>query len=203
LESPLSLPLGSEGELRAELSRRGVPVDEWGTAGAKAVRHLLLELREDDCRLSELDGFLVRHVRAVELTVTARRWLLRFRLVEERQLLGADRTERRRNLPYSVGEKVKAGEGSLDAARRGLLEELGIADLVRLRQTGYSLAGSPRPSPSYPGLPTSYAFYRFTCRLPRRLVKSAYREETPDLVTEFRWKLDSWPLRLWRWLRRL
>ena len=105
--------------LKIYLNKFSIPIDNWGTGKSKTVQHLLDELQNDECLLSEVDNTLIRSIEFVGLKVyfTSKegRWILK----EDKQEFNDGRI-RRRNMPSSVSEKMKAGENPTMAALRGV-----------------------------------------------------------------------------------
>ena len=101
-----------------------IPVDEWGKGYAKTLNHLFEEIKNEECTIKEIDGYLVRTIEYVGVRVLYEdnvTWLLK----EDRQVFNDGRI-RRRKMPSSVSEKMKFGEDATISASRGISEELGI-----------------------------------------------------------------------------
>lgn len=172
--------------LVALLSAAGCDTATWGGQKSKTVGHLLAELRDADCELFVDDAGLGRRVRNVWVEVFAPAGDGR-RLIERVQVF-TEGGELPRPLPASLGEKAKRGEVAQEAARRGLMEELGLG------VDSYELsAGQPRENPigrdSYPGLRTVYETHWFVARLyPVAFKPDGYVETQPDKQTYFEWE---------------
>lgn len=131
----------------------------WGQGAAKSVTDLWQEIQHAESVL--YDEPPLRRVRVVELRV----------LDGDRQLIEMAQTlvtgqVRRRNRPPS--EKMHPAEDPLTAARRCLVEELGVdptaiaiasTQAIRERQETVESA-------SYPGLATQFTFYQVTAHVP-------------------------------------
>lgn len=175
-----------ESQLVSILTRAGVDVTAWGVGRAKTVGHLLAELRDADCELIADEEGLVRRVRNVWVDVFATVAHRRYHLIEQRQDF-VDGRSRERDLPASLGEKCKIGEDPLNAARRGVTEELGIVTDFELRD------GEKRENPSgetsYPGLRTRYETHWYDADLDSRAFNAdGYVERQEDKVTSFVWE---------------
>ena len=154
--------------LAAWLSAHGCDTTRWGRAGAKSVDHLYTEMELGE---TELETFgseggeggaagVRRRVSVVKVCVT-RPDAPEEVLVEAMQHF-SDGTNRTRNRPLS--EKMLPMELPLDAARRGVLEELGPllkGDQSRVTVDPASLESwvEIQGSRSYPSLPTRYLLH--------------------------------------------
>lgn len=181
--------------LVAWLVAQGIDISQWGRGDAKAVAHLWHELRHGDTRIQaapplrlvDVAQILIRRGDAV--------------LVESIQEFG-DGQRRFRSQPPA--EKMRRRETYLDAARRCLQEELGIApqqatfDAATYRQI--EVTGD---SPSYPGLPTRYTFHRMEAAVSGLPESDFWRENVSehdgDPVVRHFWSwrrfdsADGWP----------
>ena len=173
-------------DLRAILGLGGVDTSTWGTGETKTVDHLLAELRGGDCELVVDEHGLARRVRNVWVDVFCAVDGQRRHLVERRQVF-ADGRERVRDLPASLGEKCTVGEDPAVAARRALLEELGISSPRALAAS--APLSSPEAGSSFPGLRTVYETYWFTAELdPADYRPEGYTESQSDKTTMFEWE---------------
>lgn len=137
LEQAIGGPEVTKDELVGFLAENGVDVSKWGTNEAKTVDNLLEELRQGESSLIVFEEGLRRVVSIVQIEV---RYTdpngLHYRLVEAGQTF-RDGRKRVRNLPRSLGEKIKAGEDPGQVATRGVHEELGILiDSTRFQSDG-------------------------------------------------------------------
>lgn len=175
------------------LDDHGVDYSAWGTGPTKTVRELWEEHINGETLFVIERGTLVRHVRRVQILITfvdgaGTEWIL----VEERQVFanGSIREPTRR---WSVSEKLLKGEKPIDGAKRGALSEI----QVRLRKKALTPLGEkkdkrPKPTSSYPGLPTKYHSWRYAYALTRREYKPRYVEVQPNRKTiEFGWTLAT------------
>lgn len=138
-------------ELKEWLSRFGVNTAVWGKEGHKSVNNLWQELQKQDAILQETPP--MRRVNVVQILVRRGNRLL---LETVQELATGDK--RYRNLPPA--EKIKSGETPLDAAARGLYEELGITrDRIQFDPSSHSTRTFISESPSYPGLLSQYTFH--------------------------------------------
>ena len=174
-------------KLKGQLSKFSIPFESWGTGKSKTLNHLLDELENDECGLTETDGSLTRSIEFVGIKIfynsKDERWVLK----EDRQEFKDGRI-RRRNMPSSVSEKMKFGEDPLNAAIRGIKDELGIdiksTQLSKRRDLFYN-GGSL----SYPGLQTKYKGHQYICELePHQFDTNGYIEVQKDKKTFFVWE---------------
>lgn len=164
------------------LRGRGVNTAVWDQDGAKTVGDLWREIQAGDSVLQEEP--LRRRVELVEIVA---RQNGRFLIEAEQEL--SDGARRRRHIPPS--EKMHPNENVLDAARRGLREELHL----RPDQVELDAAGQRRerevPSLSYPGLLTHYVIHRVEAAVSGLPEGSFWRENRAygagDPVRRQRW----------------
>lgn len=128
-------------------------ISQWGTTpGTKQVANLWIELTEGEIVLE--NSFPPRrlvHVASVKIKNKAGHML-----VEAHQEM-ADGSIRFRNRPLS--EKMRPGENVEEACCRGIFEELGAKNRVRIISGSYLKKQEERESLSYPGLLTSYVIH--------------------------------------------
>lgn len=174
-------------ELKNKLSEHGISIDTWGTGNAKTINHLYKEIQEGECYLSDEGEYLTRYIEFVAIKVYYQEdnnmWFLR----EDRQEF-TDGRIRRRKMPSSVSEKMKAGEDPLVSAIRGIEEELGVrvesSQLSKRRDITYN--GS---SISYPGLTAKYKGHQYSCYLRKEQFDlNGYIEVQSDKKTFFVWE---------------
>jgi hypothetical protein len=173
--------------LKIKLNKFSIPIDNWGTGKSKTINHLFDELSNNECELLEIDGSLVRIIEFVGVKIyynsKDERWFLK----EDRQEFNDGRI-RRRTMPSSVSEKMKFGEDPLNAAIRGIKEELGIdikSTQISKRRDLFYNGGSL----SYPGLQTKYKGHQYICELePHQFDENGYVEVQKDKKTFFNWE---------------
>ena len=147
-------PKVSLNALTRHLVRQGVRIDRWGCGQARRVPDLWDEVRRGDCRLT-----VAPLVRLVEV---ARARVYHpggggLQLIELQQWLPDGRSRTRLQC---LAEKVRPGESALAALTRGLREELGAANLTRVRPESSRMFASSG-SRSYPGMTTEYRIHQF------------------------------------------
>lgn len=139
-------------ELEKWLGNNGIDTAQWGANGTKSVQDLWEELVNGDAQL-QLDPPL-RQVYVTEVMIQDANRIL----IELEQEFGSGDRRVRRRVP---SEKMHEDETSQTAALRCLAEELGVsAGRVAFLSDAYKRATQTKNSPSYPGLPTRYVFYR-------------------------------------------
>ena len=139
-------------ELERWLAAQQVDTTPWGKNGYKHVGGLWAEY---ECGDSALVGDPPRRaVRVVQLIIERNGRTL-MELAQE--LRDGHQRQRTQQLP---SEKLKRGEDYAAGALRCLWEEMAVEpDDVRLGALIETIEATA-PSPSYPGLPTHYTFYR-------------------------------------------
>lgn len=136
----------------------GNGIEPGGANGTKPIADLWQEIRRGESTLD--DNPPRRAVNVVEVILQRDSFML---LELEQEL--RDGQIRRRNRPPT--EKLSAGETVVAAARRCLLEELGVtADQVGSLQELGPARIHELDSPSYPGLPTRYTIHRVEATVP-------------------------------------
>lgn len=167
------------------LRRHAVDIACFGTENAKTLDHLLDEIKAGETVLKEIVGQLMRLVSVLGITVFADVDGRRLRLVEDQQVFHDGRV-RRRGIPTSLSEKMKASEDIETSIARALREEIGCEDYTFL--TPPLLVGVETiDSPSYPGLPTQYTKYEVAVRINSGYRPEGYREDRDQLITHFVW----------------
>jgi hypothetical protein len=175
-------------DLIERLNKHSIPIEDWGKGDAKSIRSLFNEIKEEDCILKEDEnGYLIRLIEFVGIRIYYRdgdnTWLLK----EDRQVFNDGRT-RRREMPSSVSEKMKFDEDPVNAAVRGISEELGVdinrKQLIKRRDLNYD-GGSM----SYPGLKTRYKGHQYSCYFTANQFDiNGYVERQEEKSTYFTWK---------------
>lgn len=169
------------------LHKHGIATETWGTGATKSIRHLVAEIQAGETALVESDGTLVRQVSLVKVEVLSFIHGELHRLVENRQEF-SDGRERRRGLT-GVSEKMLPNEAPICAAKRAILEELGItaSDFGEITKS-VSRSSAHR----YPGLETEYCTYHTALLLADSQVDpTGYVEKQDDKTTFFVWEKIS------------
>lgn len=170
-------------QLERWLQEEGVNTAVWDQGGAKTVVDLWREIQAGESMLQEEP--LRRCVELVEIIV---RQNGRYLIEAEQEL--ADGAQRQRHIPPS--EKMRPGEDVLDAARRGVREELHLTpDRFDLDAASVQRRQREVPSLSYPGLTTCYVIHRVEAAVSGLPEKSFWRENRAfaggDPVRRQRW----------------
>ncbi len=160
----------------------------WGQGAAKSVAHLWQEVQNGESALS--DETPLRRVRVVELLVLDGD----HQLIEAAQILVTGQV-RRRNRPPS--EKMHPREDPFTAARRCLVEELGVAPTaIHIAPTqAISERQECADSASYPGLITQFTFYRVMAQvehLPTTTFttpNAAHAHGDPVVAHQWQWQI--------------
>ena len=173
--------------LKVFLSSYNVPLEKWGAGEAKTVDHLCAELLLGESILEVRGGVLTRVAEGSTLHVYHHDGENLWLLIEDKQIF-KDGRERVRELETSIGEKMKRGEDSTEAAYRALSEELGIKERLPLFPKPNILKG-PIPSVSFPGIQSVYVMYVSDVFIPPHLYKKeGYVEHQADKSSYFVWK---------------
>jgi len=155
-------------DLRALLQARGCDVDAWGAdrlgRATKTVDELWQEIEMGECGL-RFDGESIRRqLSVVKVRVRRPSDTTGTHLVEASQIFSDGRT-RKRGLPLS--EKMFPGEDALEAAERGIVEELGSAIHekralwpIELEADSLVQWAETRRSKSYPDLLSHYSLFQ-------------------------------------------
>lgn len=170
------------------LRSHGVPLDEWGKGKAKTVDHLVKEVVEGEAVLTTTEnGELVRQISVIGMDVFHKGEDGKtYKLVEDKQIF-KDGRERRRELPTSMGEKVKPGEDLNEAAVRAVREELGVEGDIPVEHT--NTTRKVRESNSYPGLKGEYVIHDYRSWLTGEQFHSeGYIERQTDKDVYFIWR---------------
>lgn len=177
---------GTVEELDTLLRGHGIDTALWDKGGAKSLVSLLGEIDRGETRLAIEHGELVRVVsvaRAEVLFVTASGET--FALKEDRQVF-ADGRIRRRDIAFSVGEKLLADEPPDAGMARGIREELGLAGDLALERRADLV--ERMDSPSYPGLASIYHTFAYSLTLdPGQYRPEGYVEKGEGKTSHFVW----------------
>jgi hypothetical protein len=170
-------------QLNNWLLSKGVDPSSWGLHNTKTVQNLWTEIALGESALQ--DDPPLRVIQVVHIIVRNGNRIL----VERKQNLGSNGS-RYRNQPPS--EKIRPGENPIDAALRGIEEELQVQrDRIRLLDSPLSKPEEVRESNSYPGLETKYIIYEVPVEISRLPDKDFWTDESienrSDPVTKHHW----------------
>jgi hypothetical protein len=170
-------------DLREWLGGHGIDTSAWGTGQYKSVSDLWAEYQSGETVLGEdLPG---RTTSVVKVIIRNEGRVL----IEVAQTLASGERRSRNSVPT---EKMKPGESVRQAALRCVREELGItiddAGDGSSRDREVPVAVELGLSPSYPGLPTRYAFYEYELDVPGLPADSFTTREAGDAVSEHFWE---------------
>lgn len=168
-----------------------IPVDQFGTGGAKTVQHLLNEVADGESVLSvDAKGKLHRELSVlwVDVISTHANGDV-YALKEDRQIFN-DGREKRRQLNSSIGEKLKPGEEPVQAVTRALAEELGIQEKETTSVHYLGEEQKVHTPDTYPGLESSYYFYKYATVIAEEAFKpEGYVEYQADKTNYYVWEL--------------
>ena len=172
-------------QLREWLEANGVNLERWGRSDAKSAEDLWKEISSGESQIQ--DDSPLRMIHVVNIIIRSGDRIL----VEEGQQLGRNQ-KRYRGFPPA--EKVKAGESHIDAAIRGLKEELQISpDSIRIVSSSVAPQISIHESQSYPGLRTQYTIHEVEVETDNLPDENFWTNETnvDDPVAKHHWKWKS------------
>jgi|LakMenEpi03Aug12_release.lakeMendotaPanAssembly.Ray.scaffolds.fasta_scaffold769694_1 hypothetical protein len=159
-----------------------LPLEKYGIGQAKLFDRLIEEIEQGETQIIFADNQPIRLIQVARIYIFCNKK----QLVESKQLIKGQ-GERIRNI-RCISEKFKLNESAINAACRGIKEELGIC----INSSDLELFGKKseeKESPSYPGLTTRYAFYDFRWDMPEEYFNpDGYVADEGDCVTYFEWK---------------
>ena len=168
-----------------------IPVDQFGTGSAKTVQHLLSEVADGESVLSvDAKGKLYRELSVLWVDVLSTHASGDvYALKEDRQVFN-DGREKRRQLNSSIGEKLKLGEEPVRAVARALAEELGIQEEETTSLHYLGEEQKVHTPDTYPGLESSYYFYKYATVISEVAFKpEGYVEYQDDKTNYYVWEL--------------
>jgi hypothetical protein len=173
--------------VEAKLLKFGIPIEKWGIGAAKTIDHLVTEVLEGEIDLVEdEEGGLLRKIEPMGVNVYYHDESGDYRLFEDYAVFKDGRV-RRRQLETSIGEKMKPGETTKQAAARAIAEELSIPDGVIFEN--WKDKEDIRESNSYPGLMSKYNIHEVDAEIPKEHFKSeGYIERQKDKDIFYKWK---------------
>ncbi len=175
--------------LKRLLLESGVDISNWGQGTAKPVEKLQKEIDEGECVLMKNEkGELIRKVSLACVYVYYKNSDGKtFVLKEDRQVF-KNGSIGKRTLQNSVTEKMKAGETPLEAAKRGLMEELGITEDFNLKYLE-QIEDESEITSSYRGLKSERIKEMFEVTLnDNQYSPDGYQEIQEDKTTYFKWE---------------
>lgn len=172
-------------ELNQWLLSHGIDTSEWGKHATKPVDSLWSEIVRGESQLQENPPGRVTHI--VEMIIRDDDRIL----IEGEQQLGENQQRYRGRPP---GEKIKPDEPPLEAALRGLEEELQVKRIdVEILKTPREPKKTSLESPSYPALKTIYIVYTVEVKI-SGLPKEDF--STPELSHN---EGDPVTIHYWHW----
>ncbi len=171
-------------KLEEYLTNHNIPLDEWGIGKAKTIDHFLREVVRGESILKEVDGGIIREVKALSIIVRYKNLVL----VEDCQIFDDGRV-RKRKMEASVAEKIdKYDKNLIQSVIRGIKEELSISlDIGQITELGE--LDKEMLSMSYPGIITKIKLYKFLVILDDdQYISEGYMEIQEDKKTYFVWR---------------
>ncbi|MBN1217363.1 MAG: NUDIX hydrolase [Anaerolineae bacterium] len=170
-ETTFMLRFESIHQLNNRLQTQGIDTTKWGNDGAKSVTDLWQELVTGESEIQE-DPFL-RIVRVVHIIIRDGDRIL----IEAQQ----HRKNQSRYRWFPPSEKLKHGEGHIEAAVRGLKEELQVnPNDIKILSVSPSPKQQCRESQSYPGLNTQYMIFAVEVEVDNLPREEFWTTEMPD-----------------------
>ncbi len=178
----------SQLDLRQLLISKGIDISKWGTGEAKSLDDLWNEIIAGDSSIQ--DEPLLRIVDVVQIIIRSGDKVL----VEVGQKFHDGRIRSRNLVP---SEKKHADESYIDAAYRGLREELQIdTQDVEVLRTTYREKREIKDSNSYPGLRSLYRYHIVDAKvkgLPNTEFWTDERKNEKDPVDKHHWMWKNRP----------
>ncbi|MEM7113678.1 MAG: NUDIX domain-containing protein [Chloroflexota bacterium] len=175
--------------LQTWLQQEGIDTSTWGVQQTKSVHSLWEELEHGEIILHEQPP--LREVEVVQIVIRRDDYVL----LEVEQELGNGRFRSRNIFP---SEKLRGGEDYLEAAKRGLQEEMNLdPQEVTFVRDSYEKNRTTIASPSYPNLPTRYTIHRIEAAvsdLPGRdfwCINDGYEEGDPVKQHCWGWRREE------------
>lgn len=158
-----------------------LPIHLYGVGNAKSLSCLISEIEQGETEITWIDNKPIRVINVARVYV----YYKNKQLVETKQEI-KQQGVRYRNI-NCISEKFKFNELPIDAALRGLSEELAI--LVSSDNLTYlTNKTEEKYSPSYPGLLTRYNFYDYKFVMQDKLYNpDGYIAYEGDCITYFNW----------------
>jgi hypothetical protein len=176
-------------ELRNLLEQSGIDTSTWGQGPTKTIEQLQKEIDEGEAVLIKTDsGEVVRNISLACVDVYYKNEDGKIFFLREDKQVYQNGSERKRTLKSSVTEKMKSEENSLDAAKRGLMEELGISGDLNLEHLE-KVEDEEEIVSAYPGLKSKRIKDIFRVNLDEtQFLPEGYKEVQEDKTTYFNWE---------------
>ena len=156
-----------------------LPIHLYGVGIAKSFQHLCREIEEGETEIIWENSHPIRVVQFAFVEIFSHAGKT---LIEDRQEF-ADGRIRRRGF-RGISEKLKPSEDSLDGAKRGFIEELGLnPESLKLEFVGMDV--EEKESGSYPGLMTRYTKFHYKTEIPIEMYQEEYIEKCSDGIKTF------------------
>ncbi len=143
-------------QLHALLHLFQVSVESWGAGEAKTVDDLLGEIAEGECYLRVDQSGITRVIEVAKLHILQALYRNRGYLIEVSECPPGRGLSKKDDHP---SETLKRGETAMQAAIRGVKEELSVGRDYIHSMGLMSLEIEPRPSKSYPNLTCIYVLH--------------------------------------------
>lgn len=171
-------------QLQKWLNSKEIDYSQWGKDNTKTIQNLWTEICQGESLIQDFPP--LRIIQVVQILIRRGGKIL----VEDKQDLGND-GHRYRGMPPS--EKIKPGENMMNAAIRGIEEELQVKrkDITKVLSS-IKEKKETRESNSYPGLNTRYIIYEVEAEINNLPEQDFWTSESidnhTDPVTRHQWK---------------
>lgn len=156
-----------------------LPLELYGVGKAKTFDKLIREIEAGETVISWEGDQPIRVIRVARVYITFQNLVL----WESNQIFREDGRSRQRNI-CGVSEKFFCWEDALEAAKRGVKEELGFD--IEPQHKGYK--EEIKETPSYPRLTTRYKFHDYMVELNQAQFQPNYVADEGDSITYFEWR---------------
>lgn len=176
-------------DLRNLLEQSGIDTSTWGQGPTKTIEQLQKEIDEGEAVLIKSEtGEIIRKISLACVDVYYKNSDGKMFFLREDKQVYLNGSERKRTLKSSVTEKMKAGEDSFDAAKRGLIEELGIEGNLNVEFIE-KVNDEEEIISAYPGLKAKRTKEIFKILLDEtQFSPEGYKEVQKDKTTYFVWE---------------
>ena len=169
------------------LTEYRTPFRFWNGQLGESLDGFVSSIRLGETWLEAASDGLIHHVNVAVVTVRHLlngQWL---ELREDRQEF-PDGTIKRRKFSGSLGEKIRENETPLNAAKRGLFEELSFPKHAKYQMVSDEIEVTQRRITHwYPGLTDKYNRNQFMCDIPQEMYKPEYVEIYLNKRIYFKW----------------
>ncbi len=191
-ERNIAVPKSVE-ELRTLLEQYGVDLGKWDAFSVELDKNLYNMLVSKEAGLIDLGGKLFLTMRVACVNVWYESEGSKFVLYEEKIVMQGEGGGKRvldRKKGWGITEKVKFGEDPVEAAVRGVGEEIGVKVLPK-QLTNYRCEEKELETRAFPTLYASYKFHIYDLVLSGKEVHpNGYIEVDGNKTSYFKWRKE-------------